>query len=141
MVVLRRMGWLGPDAGAHARYSDAHALTTLSAQSLAHKFFPRCNDWNAVAARSIRLVITIWGYGQAASNGTWACLKGCYYDGAAIQGSLSLRNAREANAHDYLLKTRMPNGGRLQMRPAVGLSRQTQHANSTYGIHRHGIIE
>jgi hypothetical protein len=46
-----------------------------------------------------------------------------------------------ANAHDYLLKTGMPNGGRLQMWPAVGLSRQTQHADSAYGIHRYGIME
>ena len=41
------------------------------------------------------------------------------------------RNVCEANAHDYLLKTGMPNGGRMQMWPAVGLSRQTQHADSS----------
>jgi hypothetical protein len=64
-----------------------------------------------------------------------------YYDGAAIAGSLSLREAREANAHDYLLKTGMPNCGRMQMWPAVGLSRQTQHADSSYGIQRYGIVE
>jgi hypothetical protein len=38
-------------------------------------------------------------------------------------GRLSLRSA---NAHDYLLRTGMPNGGWLQMWPAVGLSRQTR---------------
>jgi len=46
-----------------------------------------------------------------------------------------------ANEHDHLLKTGMPNGGRLQMWQAVGLSRQTQHADSAYGIQRHGIME
>ena len=46
-----------------------------------------------------------------------------------------------ANEHDRLLKTGMPNGGRLQMWPAVGLSRQTQHADSSYGIQRYGIME
>ena len=64
-----------------------------------------------------------------------------YYDGAAIEGSLSLRDAREANANDYLLKTGMPNCSRLQMWPSVGLPRQAQHADSAYGIHRRGIIE
>ena len=46
-----------------------------------------------------------------------------------------------AHEHDHLHKTGMPNGGRLQMWPAVGLSRQTQHADSAYGIHRYGIVE
>jgi hypothetical protein len=46
-----------------------------------------------------------------------------------------------ANKHDHLLKTGMPNGGRLQMWPAVGLPHQTQHADSAYGIHRYGIME
>ena len=46
-----------------------------------------------------------------------------------------------ANENDNLLKTGMPNGGRLQVWPAVGLSRQTQHADSSYGIQRCGIVE
>jgi hypothetical protein len=47
--------------------------------------------------------------------------------------------AREGD--DHLLKTRMPNGGRLQMRPAVGLSRQTPDAEIAFRIHRLGIAE
>ena len=35
-----------------------------------------------------------------------------------------------ARENDHVLETRMPNGGRLQMRPAVGLSRQAPHAES-----------
>jgi hypothetical protein len=46
-----------------------------------------------------------------------------------------------ANEDDYLHKTGMPNGGRLQMWSAVGLSGQTQHADSSYGIQRYGIME
>ena len=46
-----------------------------------------------------------------------------------------------ANEHDHLLKSGMPNGGGLQVWPAVGLSRQTQDADSSYGIQRYGIME
>ena len=73
-------------------------------------------------------------------------------DGATIQndGRLNLwlrriatgdRLHAWANDHDHLHKTGMPNGGRLQMWPAVGLSCQIQHADSSYGIQRYGIME
>ena len=46
-----------------------------------------------------------------------------------------------ANEHDHLLKTGMPNGGRLQVWPAVGLPRQTRRADTSERVQRYGIME
>jgi hypothetical protein len=46
-----------------------------------------------------------------------------------------------ANENDNLLKTGMPNGGRLQVWPAVGLPRQTRRADTSERVQRYGIME